>query len=42
MVYPPEIMRTQEALKVCGPAAFGYEDLAFHPLEKCQELSPGP
>jgi hypothetical protein len=30
----PEIMRSEEALKVCGPAEFGYEDLAFHPLEQ--------
>jgi hypothetical protein len=30
----PEIMRSEEALKVWGPAAFGYDDLAFHPLEQ--------
>ena len=30
----PEIMRSEEALKVWGPAAFGYDDLAFHPLER--------
>jgi uncharacterized protein len=30
----PEIMRSDEALRVWGPAAFGYDDLAFHPLEQ--------
>ncbi len=30
----PEIMRSQEALRVWGPAAFGYEDLDFVPLER--------
>lgn len=29
----PEIMRSEEALKVWGPAAFGYNDLTFRPLE---------
>lgn len=29
----PEIMRSEEALEVWGPPAFGYEDLAFVPLE---------
>jgi uncharacterized protein len=27
-------MRSDEALRVWGPAAFGYDDLAFHPLEQ--------
>jgi DUF917 family protein len=30
----PELMRSKEALKVWGPTAFGYDDLAFHPLEQ--------
>jgi DUF917 family protein len=30
----PEIMRSEEALQVWGPAAFGYEDLDFVPLER--------
>jgi DUF917 family protein len=30
----PEIMRSQEALEVWGPGAFGYEDLDFVPLER--------
>jgi DUF917 family protein len=30
----PEIMRSEEALEVWGPGAFGYEDLDFVPLEK--------
>jgi uncharacterized protein len=30
----PEIMRSEEALKVWGPAAFGYDNLAFIPLER--------
>jgi uncharacterized protein len=30
----PEIMRSEEALKVWGPGAFGYEDLDFVPLER--------
>jgi uncharacterized protein len=29
----PEIMRSNEALKVWGPSAFGYDDLTFRPLE---------
>jgi uncharacterized protein len=29
----PEIMRSEEALEVWGPGAFGYEDLDFIPLE---------
>jgi DUF917 family protein len=29
----PEIMRSEEALEVWGPLAFGYEDLDFIPLE---------
>jgi hypothetical protein len=27
-------MRSDEALRVWGPAAFGYDDLAFRPLEQ--------
>jgi DUF917 family protein len=30
----PEIMRSEEALEVWGPPAFGYEGLAFVPLER--------
>jgi DUF917 family protein len=30
----PEIMRSEEALEVWGPGAFGYEDLDFVPLER--------
>ena len=30
----PEIMRSEEALRVWGPAAFGYDNLGFHPLEQ--------
>ena len=30
----PEIMRSEEALEVWGPRAFGYEDLDFIPLER--------
>ena len=30
----PEIMRSEDALRVWGPSAFGYDDLAFHPLEQ--------
>jgi uncharacterized protein len=30
----PEIMRSEEALEVWGPGAFGYEELDFIPLER--------